>query len=67
MIAVNETAKTFQNKEQLNYFKNEYLMLDKYFKQEMDQLRELGAAFARAHPAVAPMLSNTIPKLTSTQ
>jgi len=60
MIAVNETAKTFQNKEQLNYFKNEYLMLDKYFKQEMDQLRELGAAFARAHPAVAPMLSGPV-------
>lgn len=35
-------------------------MLDRYFKQEMSRFRELGAAFARAHPAVAPMLSGPV-------
>jgi len=32
-------------------------MFNRYFQQEMEQLRELGAAFAGAHPAVAPMLA----------
>src|SRR5690606_40988918 len=31
-------------------------MLKRYYQQEMDQLRELGGAFARAYPALAPML-----------
>lgn len=32
-------------------------MFNRYFQQELAQLRELGAEFARAHPALAPMLS----------
>ncbi|MCJ8501789.1 type VI secretion system baseplate subunit TssF [Desulfatitalea alkaliphila] len=32
-------------------------MFDHYFHQELAQLRDLGAEFAKAHPAVAPMLS----------
>lgn len=32
-------------------------MLHRYFQQELDRLKELGQAFSRAHPAVAPMLS----------
>lgn len=32
-------------------------MLNRYFQQELGYLRELGAEFSRAHPAVAPMLS----------
>ena len=31
-------------------------MFNRYFQQEMEQLKELGAAFAKAHPSVAPML-----------
>ena len=31
-------------------------MLKDYFQQELYQLKELGAEFARAHPALAPML-----------
>ncbi len=31
-------------------------MFKRYYQQEMDQLRELGGAFARSHPALAPML-----------
>jgi len=31
-------------------------MFNRYFQQEMEQLKELGAAFAKAHPALAPML-----------
>ena len=32
-------------------------MFNKYFQQELASLRELGAEFSRAHPALAPMLS----------
>ncbi|NPV05330.1 MAG: type VI secretion system baseplate subunit TssF [Syntrophaceae bacterium] len=32
-------------------------MINRYFQQEMNQLRELGASFAKAYPALAPMLS----------
>lgn len=32
-------------------------MLNRYFQQELSHLRDLGAAFSIAHPAVAPMLS----------
>ncbi len=32
-------------------------MFNKYFQQELSCLRELGAEYAEAHPAVAPMLS----------
>jgi type VI secretion system protein ImpG len=32
-------------------------MFNRYFQQELDNLRELGAEFSKAHPAVAPMLS----------
>jgi len=32
-------------------------MINRYFQQELANLRELGAEFAEAHPAVAPMLS----------
>lgn len=32
-------------------------MFNRYFQQEMEQLKELGAAFAKAHPALAPMLA----------
>lgn len=32
-------------------------MFSRYFQQELTQLRDLGEAFSRAHPAVAPMLS----------
>lgn len=32
-------------------------MLNRYFQQELDNLRELGAEFAKAHPALAPMLA----------
>jgi type VI secretion system protein ImpG len=32
-------------------------MFNRYFQQELDHLRDLGAEFARMHPAVAPMLS----------
>lgn len=32
-------------------------MISGYYRQELDRLRELGAAFSRAHPALAPMLS----------
>jgi type VI secretion system protein ImpG len=32
-------------------------VLNRYFQQELNHLRDLGQAFARAHPAVAPMLS----------
>jgi type VI secretion system protein ImpG len=32
-------------------------MFNKYFQQELDNLRDLGAEFSKAHPAVAPMLS----------
>ncbi len=31
-------------------------MFKRYYQHEMDQLRELGGAFARSHPALAPML-----------
>ncbi|MGD8882545.1 MAG: type VI secretion system baseplate subunit TssF [Desulfobacterales bacterium] len=32
-------------------------MFNRYFQQELDNLKELGAEFSKAHPAVAPMLS----------
>ncbi|MHB8139240.1 MAG: type VI secretion system baseplate subunit TssF [Smithellaceae bacterium] len=32
-------------------------MFSHYYKQEMEQLKELGGVFAKAHPALAPMLS----------
>ena len=32
-------------------------MFNRYFQQELSYLKELGAEFAEAHPAVAPMLS----------
>jgi type VI secretion system protein ImpG len=32
-------------------------MFNKYYRQELNALRELGAEFSRAHPALAPMLS----------
>lgn len=32
-------------------------MLNRYFQQELDNLRDLGAEFAKMHPAVAPMLT----------
>ena len=32
-------------------------MLNRYFQQELSHLKELGQAFSKAHPAVAPMLS----------
>src|SRR5262245_9386246 len=32
-------------------------MFPKYFQQELNQLRELGAEFSKAHPSLAPMLS----------
>jgi type VI secretion system protein ImpG len=35
-------------------------MINKYFKQEMDRLKDLGAAFSQAYPAVAPMLSTPV-------
>ncbi|MCR4310531.1 MAG: type VI secretion system baseplate subunit TssF [Deltaproteobacteria bacterium] len=34
-------------------------MFNRYFQQELAQLRDLGAEFSRAHPALAPMLSGT--------
>ena len=35
-------------------------MFNRYFQQEMNQLRELGADFAKAYPALAPMLSGPV-------
>jgi len=32
-------------------------MFNRYFQEELDNLKELGAEFSKAHPAVAPMLS----------
>jgi len=32
-------------------------LLNRYFQQELTHLKDLGQAFAKAHPAVAPMLS----------
>jgi type VI secretion system protein ImpG len=32
-------------------------LLNRYFQQELSHLRDLGEAFSKAHPAVAPMLS----------
>jgi len=32
-------------------------MFNRYFQQELNYLRELGAEFSRAHPAISPMLS----------
>jgi type VI secretion system protein ImpG len=32
-------------------------MFNRYFQQELETLKELGAEFSKAHPAVAPMLS----------
>jgi type VI secretion system protein ImpG len=32
-------------------------MFNRYFQQELDHLRDIGAEFARMHPALAPMLS----------
>ncbi|MBN1842518.1 MAG: type VI secretion system baseplate subunit TssF [Deltaproteobacteria bacterium] len=32
-------------------------MFNRYFQDELDNLRDLGEAFSKAHPAVAPMLS----------
>ena len=32
-------------------------MLNRYFQQELNQLKDLGAEFSKKHPAVAPMLS----------
>jgi type VI secretion system protein ImpG len=32
-------------------------MVNRYFQQELNNLKDLGAEFARLHPAVAPMLS----------
>ncbi|MCF8104189.1 MAG: type VI secretion system baseplate subunit TssF [Desulfohalobiaceae bacterium] len=34
-------------------------MLNKYYQQELSQIRELAREFSRAHPALAPMLSGT--------
>ncbi len=35
-------------------------MFNRYFQQEINQLRELGADFAKAYPALAPMLSGPV-------
>jgi type VI secretion system protein ImpG len=35
-------------------------MFNRYFQQEMSQLKELGAAFSKAYPALAPMLSGPV-------
>jgi type VI secretion system protein ImpG len=35
-------------------------MFNKYYQQELAALRELGAEFSRAHPALAPMLSGPL-------
>lgn len=35
-------------------------MINRYFQQELNQLRELGASFAKAYPALAPMLSGPV-------
>ena len=35
-------------------------MFNRYFQQEMSQLKELGAAFSKAYPALAPMLSGQV-------
>ncbi len=32
-------------------------MINKYFQEELANLKELGAEFAKAHPSLAPMLS----------
>ena len=32
-------------------------MFNRYFQQELDNLKDLGAEFSKAHPALAPMLS----------
>jgi len=32
-------------------------LLNRYFQQELSHLRDLGEAFSKAHPAIAPMLS----------
>ena len=32
-------------------------MFNRYFQQELDNLKDLGAEFSKAHPAIAPMLS----------
>ena len=32
-------------------------MFNRYFQEELDNLKDLGAEFSKAHPAVAPMLS----------
>ena len=32
-------------------------MFNRYYQQELDNLKDLGAEFSRAHPALAPMLS----------
>jgi len=34
-------------------------MFNRYFQQELGNLRDLGEAFSKAHPAVAPMLSGS--------
>jgi type VI secretion system protein ImpG len=34
-------------------------MFNRYFQQELSYLKDLGAEFSKAHPAVAPMLSGT--------
>ena len=35
-------------------------MIQRYFKKEMEQFKELGQEFAKAHPALAPMLSGPV-------
>lgn len=34
-------------------------MFNKYYQQELSNLKELGVEFAEAHPALAPMLSGS--------
>ena len=34
-------------------------MLKNYYQQQLDQLRELGREFSRAHPAIAPFVADT--------
>jgi len=35
-------------------------MFNRYYQQELSRLKELGAEYSKAHPAIAPMLSGTV-------